>query len=443
MQRKRYNTITNRARASLLAGVGLAFFSVLAQADVLFQENFDSSLGQFTSTGSVSVTTSGARMAGSFGGTDGAITSSPISTVGFTGITLTLTRTTTGLDSGEAGIAEFSTNGSTYTVIQSLQTASGAVTLNLPATAGGQSSLRLRFRVNASSSTEYFTVDSIRLEGTPGSGGGGGGTNPYQRGPAPTTSSLDASRGPFSVGSRTVSDTQVSGYDGGTLWYPTNTSEGPFAAIAIIPGFLSSEGSIREWGPRLASWGFVVITVETLTYGDLPPSRRDQLIAAMNDVLMWSDQSGHPIYGKVDKTRQALMGWSMGGGGTLLGLQENPTRFKAGIGLAPWNSTETFTSSIRQPVLIFACESDIIAPVASHAYPFYRNMPTTNKKAFAEVNNGDHFCANDPRNNSGRLGRYGVSWMKRFLDDDTRFTQFLCGTHSTWTFSRYLSTCPY
>jgi dienelactone hydrolase len=449
---KKDTSFARKLHVSLCAGVSLALFSSLSHAAVLLQENFDSSLGQFTSVGSVAVTTSGARMAGSFGGTDGAITSPAISTVGVTALSVSYTRTTTGLDSGEAGFLEYSTNGTTYTSLGSTQSASGPVTVALPAAAENQAALRLRWRVNASSSTEYYTVDTVLLQGT----GGGGGCepncnppdNPYQRGPAPTTTSLDATTGPFSVASSVVSSTAANGYGGGTIYYPTNTTEGPFAAIAVVPGYLSPQSSIQQWGPRLASWGFVAITIATNSTSDQPASRATQLVAALDQVVSYSNSTTHVIRGKVDSTRLGVAGWSMGGGGTLIALDRNPTKLKAGMGFAPWNSSTNF-SGVNQPALLFACENDGTAPVSSHALPFYNSMPSTNDKAFAEVNGGGHSCANDPRNNSGRLGRYGVSWMKRFLDNDTRFGDYLCGApHNsiitgTTTFSRYLSTCPY
>lgn len=434
-----------------IAGLGLSLMTNVAHAAVVFQENFDGNLGQFTSVGSVTVTTSGARMAGSFGGTDGAITSPAISTVGYTALSLSFTRSTTGLDSGEAGYLEYSTNGTTYTVIGSTQNASGPVTVTLPVALENQAALRLRWRVDASLSSEYYTVDSILLEGTGGTGGCEPNCpptgNPLQRGPAPTATSLQATSGPFQISSSVVSSTAANGYGGGTIYYPTNTTEGPFAAIAVVPGFLSPQSSIQQWGPRLASWGFVVITIATNSTSDQPSSRATQLVAALDQVVGYNNSSTHPIRGKVDPTRLGVAGWSMGGGGSLIALDRNPTKLKAGMGFAPWNSSTNF-SGVNQPALIFACENDSTAPVSSHAYPFYQSMPSSNDKAFAEVNNGGHSCANDPRNNSGIIGRYGVSWMKRFLDNDTRFTEFLCGApHSTIvsgsTYSRYLQTCPY
>lgn len=448
MTRSLTNGGATRARFLLATALVAGAFTHGAHAQtVLFQESFNSGLGQFTSAGSVSTSTSGATMAGSALGTDGAITSSAISTVGQSSVTLTWTRATSGLDSGEAGIAEFSTNGSTYTVIESVQSASGSQTIALPSSAAGVSSLRLRFRVNASLSSETYRVDEIRLTGTASGGGGGGGTNPLQRGPAPTVTSLQAANGPYAVGSFTVSNSAANGFGGGTVYYPNNTSDGPFAVIAVVPGYLSAQSSIQQWGPRLASWGFVAITIATNSTSDQPPSRATQLVAALNQVVNYSNTSGNAIYRKVDSTRRAVAGWSMGGGGSLIALRDNPNTLKAAVTFAPWNSSTNF-SSVRQPAFIFACENDSVASVSSHASPFYNSLPSSNKKAFAEVNNGSHSCANDPRNNSGVLGKYGVSWMKRFMDNDTRFDPFLCGAPhqqqlQTTVFSEYRSTCPY
>ncbi|OGI66810.1 MAG: hypothetical protein A2W18_01685 [Candidatus Muproteobacteria bacterium RBG_16_60_9] len=271
--------------------------------------------------------------------------------------------------------------------------------------------------------------------------------NPFQRGPEPTPTSLQASSGPFSVASTTVSSSAANGYGGGTIYYPTGTSEGPFAPIAVVPGYLAAQSSIQSWGPRLASWGFVVITITTNSSTDDPSQRATQLVAALNQVVSYGNTSSHPIFSKVDGTRRGVMGWSMGGGGSLIAAQNNPSTIKAAVPLAPYNSSTNF-SSIRQPVLIFACESDSTAPPNQHALPFYNSMPSTNDKAYAEVNNGSHSCANSPSNQSGTIGKYGVSWMKRFLDDDLRFGPYLCDAPhqqdlSGTTFSRYLETCPY
>ena len=263
----------------------------------------------------------------------------------------------------------------------------------------------------------------------------------FTRGPNPTSSYLEANSGPYSVNTIDVSRS-VSGFGGGTIHYPSNTT-GKMGAIAVVPGFLAAESSIAWWGPRLASHGFVVITIATNSTFDQPASRSAQLSAALDHVISQSNSGNSPISGMVDSSRVAAMGWSMGGGGTL--RLASGTRLSAAIPLAPWNTGSNSFNQIETPTLIIACENDTTAPVSRHASPFYNAIPGSTDKAYLEINNGGHSCANGGGSNGGLLGKYGVSWMKRFIDEDTRYSQFLCGpNHAANTaISEYRETCNY
>lgn len=244
--------------------------------------------------------------------------------------------------------------------------------------------------------------------------------NPFERGPAPTTASLEASRGPFATSSFTVS--RPSGYGAGTVYYPTNAG-GTVGAIAIVPGYTARQSSINWWGPRLASHGFVVITIDTNSTLDQPASRSRQQLAALDQVATLARTSSSPIYNKVDTSRMGVMGWSMGGGGSLISAQNRPS-IKAAAPQAPWNTSSSF-SSLTVPTLIFACQNDLIAPTGSHASPMYNSM-SRNPKQYLEIRNGSHSCANSGNGDQALIGKKGVAWMKRFMDNDTRYTSFAC-----------------
>lgn len=263
----------------------------------------------------------------------------------------------------------------------------------------------------------------------------------FTRGPNPTSNYLEASSGPYNVSTIGVSRS-VSGFGGGTVHYPQGTT-GTMGAIAIVPGFLAGESSIAWWGPRLASHGFVVITIATNSTFDQPGSRSTQLGRALDYVINLSNSSSSPISGMVDSTRVAAMGWSMGGGGTL--RLASGGRLSAAIPLAPWNTGSNSFNQITTPTLILACENDSTAPVSVHASPFYNRIPSSTDKAYLEINNGSHSCANGGGANGGLLGKYGVSWMKRFIDDDARYSQFLCGPNhqANSAISEYRDTCNY
>jgi predicted dienelactone hydrolase len=255
--------------------------------------------------------------------------------------------------------------------------------------------------------------------------------NPYERGPAPTLSALDASRGPFPVGTESVSSL-VTGFGGGTIYYPTSTSEGTFGAVAISPGFTARWSSLSWLGPRIASHGFVVIGIETNSLYDQPGSRGDQLLAAL-DYL--TQRSG--VRSRIDTTRLAVAGHSMGGGGSLEAARTRPS-LQAAVPLAPWNTTKSW-STLRVPTLIIGGESDTVAPVSSHSEPFYNSIPAASEKAYVEINNASHFF---PQTANTPTGRMSVAWLKRFVDNDTRYDQFICPGPSGSSIQEYRNTCP-
>jgi hypothetical protein len=72
---------------------------------------------------------------------------------------------------------------------------------------------------------------------------------------------------------------------------------------------------------------------------------------------------------------------------------------------------------------MFAATNDPLAGTQSQG--FYVSIPETTQKMLFEVAGGDHWIANNPASLSGAIGRYGLSWMKVFLEGDDRYRQFL------------------
>lgn len=256
--------------------------------------------------------------------------------------------------------------------------------------------------------------------------------NPYERGPAPTVALLEASRGPFATASQSVSSLSVTGFGGGVIYYPTSTSEGTFGAIAISPGYTAAWSSISWLGPRIASHGFVVIGIETNSRLDQPASRGRQLLAALDYLVQRSS-----VRSRIDGTRLAVAGHSMGGGGSLEAADSRPS-LQAAVPIAPWNLDKTW-SDVRVPTLIIGGENDSIAPVSSHSIPFYNSIPASSEKAYLELNGASHFF---PQTVNTPTGRQMVAWLKRFVDNDTRYEPFLCPGPSGFEIEEYRNTCP-
>ena len=271
---------------------------------------------------------------------------------------------------------------------------------------------------------------------------------PYDRGPDPTATSLEASAGFYNVASSKI--TMPSGYGGGTVYYPSDTSDGPFGVISFSPGFVNSQAINKWWAPALASRGFVVIMIDTLTPFDLPGLRGSELLASLKDVIARSQNSSTPYYGKIDPNRRAVMGHSMGGGGSLSASVSDPS-LKASIPLAPWSSTTNWSKD-TVPTLVIAGQVDAVAPPATMASVFYASLPATISKAYLEFKGADHFFPNNngPAAMKPIMTKYAVSWLKLFVDGDTRYSKFLCGplhdadvSANVALLSAYKENCPY
>jgi dienelactone hydrolase len=245
------------------------------------------------------------------------------------------------------------------------------------------------------------------------------------RGPAPSSESATRA-GPFNVDSLTQGLRDGPAYGSQTLFYPTD-AQSPFAAVAIVPGFVSPESSIRQWGPFLASHGIVALTIGTNTGGDLPDVRARALMDALATVAAENDRPESPIAGQVALDRMGVMGWSMGGGGTLIAANENP-ELRAAISLAAWSPGAQFSNN-QVPTLLFAGTADILAGGQSQG--FFESIPDSTFKMLFEVSGGSHDVANAPSGAGGEVGRYGLSWLKVFLEGDERYRQFLAETPST------------
>ncbi|MFB4277647.1 MULTISPECIES: alpha/beta hydrolase family protein [unclassified Nonomuraea] len=257
---------------------------------------------------------------------------------------------------------------------------------------------------------------------------------PYDRGPDPTDAILEASRGPFATAQTSVSSLSVSGFGGGTIYYPTDTSQGTFGAIAISPGYTARWSSLSWLGPRIASHGFVVIGIETNSVYDQPASRGRQLLAALDYLV---EDSSTTVRSRIDGSRLAVAGHSMGGGGSLEAADDRPS-LQAAVPLAPWNLTKNW-SGIQVPTMIIGGESDSVASVTTHSEPFYNSIPSSSEKAYLELNNASHFF---PQTTNTTMAKSMVAWLKRFVDDDTRYERFLCPPPSGLSIEEYRHTCP-
>ncbi|WP_405087820.1 cellulose binding domain-containing protein [Microbispora sp. NBC_01389] len=257
--------------------------------------------------------------------------------------------------------------------------------------------------------------------------------NPYQRGPNPTVASVAANRGTFATAQTSVP--AGNGFGGGVIYYPTDTSQGTFGGVAIVPGYSALFANEEAWmGPWLASFGFVVIGIETNTRTDSADARGTQLLAALDYLTQRSS-----VRDRVDPNRLSVVGHSAGGAGVLSAILRRPT-LKAGIGLAPGSPVGDYgLSNDRVPTMFISGQKDTTV-TQSYLNGLYTTIPASTPSAWVEITGVDHLFAT--RANTTEM-RVLIPWLKIWVDNDTRYTQFLCPLADSGNISMYRNKCPY
>jgi dienelactone hydrolase len=249
-------------------------------------------------------------------------------------------------------------------------------------------------------------------------------------GPNPTPASVGGELGPYPFQMTSVPG---DGFGAGTIYYPTTTTEGTFAAVVITPGMTVQGWAVSWYAGTLASQGFVAMTIDTFSTSDLPDQRTPQVLAAVDYLTHRS-----PVHNRIDPNRVGVMGHSAGGGGSVNAAQHQPS-IKAEILLDPVvgdDPTAPHYHSITVPTMIFVGQTD---QWLYESNALYADLPATTHKAYAELAGGDH---NQVLHYSADLATQAVSWFKRFLDNDTRYARFLCPVAASSSFSAHQGTCP-
>jgi len=92
---------------------------------------------------------------------------------------------------------------------------------------------------------------------------------------------------------------------------------------------------------------------------------------------------------------------------------------------------------------VIAGSADRIAPAIDHAWPHFQTLSETTTRVYMEIEGGDHFMANSGSDKDhATIGRYGIAWLKLYLDGDERYRDFIYGEAAQadrGKFSRYIS----
>jgi len=261
--------------------------------------------------------------------------------------------------------------------------------------------------------------------GAPSAGASGEASTPSAGSAAPGAAALppisDAgAKGPFEIAVQESLD----GLDTHILIAPKDLGrDGIKHPIVVwINGAGTGSTGYRNMLDNVAAHGFFLLDDKQSTF-EVPPEVEGQR-AAISWAIEQADKQGGPYFGKLDTTRIAIAGHSLGSVSTFGNLSD--MRIKTSIHMAggvtgnPQGVDETWLQDLHVPAMFLVGDRD--SNGLQRVKDDYAQAPTTFPVFFgllAGVSHTDEFT----QPNGGRWGRILISWLRWQLADDPSFAK--------------------
>jgi hypothetical protein len=192
--------------------------------------------------------------------------------------------------------------------------------------------------------------------------------------------------------------------------------------VVWINGAGTGSSGYRNMLDNVAAHGFFLLDDKQSTF-EVPPEVEAQR-AAIGWAIDQAEKQGGPYYGKLDTSRIAIAGHSLGSVSTFGNLSD--TRIKTSIHMAggvtgnPQGVDETWLQDLHVPAMFLVGDRD--SNGLQRVKDDYANAPTTVPVFFgllAGVGHTDEFT----QPNGGRWGRILISWLRWQLADDPSFAK--------------------
>jgi hypothetical protein len=192
--------------------------------------------------------------------------------------------------------------------------------------------------------------------------------------------------------------------------------------LVWINGAGTGSTGYRNMLDNVAAHGFFLLDDKQSTF-EVPPEVEAQR-AAISWAIEQADKQGGPYFGKLDTTRIAIAGHSLGSVSTFGNLSD--MRIKTSIHMAggvtgnPQGVDETWLQDLHVPAMFLVGDRD--SNGLQRVKDDYAEAPTTFPVFFgllAGVSHTDEFT----QPNGGRWGRILISWLRWQLADDPSFAK--------------------
>jgi hypothetical protein len=263
-------------------------------------------------------------------------------------------------------------------------------------------------------------------EGKPGEGGGDSpkDTGPTEDGPEGSKPAIDTGEaGPYKTATYSEGLTDQA-YQSAIVHYPVNAPTPKVAATSLSGGYQMKKEQMLWLAERLASHGFIVMTFTPTEIGTLNPgiwaTGHKGVIAKLKTE---NEREGSPIKGKVNVERLGISGFSMGGAGTIVAINELGTSVKAAVPICAYRPKVV---SVSVPTMFITGTRDVLAdprPIIAS----YESMSSGAPKSLVNINGMRHSDVYDPPNQQRNIARYLIAWYQMHLVGNESYLTYLEG----------------
>jgi len=244
--------------------------------------------------------------------------------------------------------------------------------------------------------------------------------------------------GSYSTCTYTPPDT--SGYNGAKVYYPCNIST-PVGATTLTGGFTNTYSDMAWIANHLSKWGYIVFAMTPNNIYGNNPSWTSAHKSGIAQLKVENTRSGSPIKGKVNTAKLQIMGFSKGGGGTLLASASLGSAIKTTQAIAPYMDSSYNLSGIKSPTICYTGTSDSIAS-PSAVVTMYNSLPSVPKTLayFSGAAHTDWMPGSSNNTTTNRGKKYITAFMLYHMDGNSSYKTYLYGTEhskdSSW-FNQY------
>ena len=268
--------------------------------------------------------------------------------------------------------------------------------------------------------------------GNGGASGGGGSAGAAGSAAGPTFPSVSDLGGDGPYESMTVENSGPN--DNYTIYRPAELAPG--GAKNPIVGWMSGGGSTPSQYdilPHLASHGFVIVASQTAPSFGGEVALGEEIIAGIDWILMENTESGSPFFGKLDETKIASMGYSMGALATTA-IGDDP-RLTTTVHISGGNMQTDRVELLHAPAAFICGASGADIAGANCATDF---EAATTPVFYGVFNGGDHLGVRTPPY-SDRIRLVVTGWLRWQLMQDASLESMFVGdmctvcTDANWT----------